>query len=264
MAFNIKEHLPTELHKFESDFSKLVQETIKVSLNKTAPKHSWSSKVGGFPYLLIGTEYPKGSDGELLNFVAQINFSEIPELEHFPREGLVQFFVGSNDMYGLDFDDPTTQSNFKVIYHENVETDATKLVTDFSFVKAPKHSPFNSPTSHSLVFGETKECISTTDFRFEKSVMEGIFSEIDEDTKYDLVDTISEKSLSNGHKIGGYPHFTQEDPRADSHEILLLQIDTDHDFGVMWGDSGIANFFINAEDLADADFSNVLYNWDCL
>ena len=264
MAFNIKDHLPIELHKFEDEFANLVKETIQISLDKTAPKHSWSSKVGGFPHWLLGTEYPKGSDGEWLNFVAQINFTEIPELDGFPRVGLVQFFVGSNDLYGLDFDNPTTQSNFKVIYKDDIETDTTKLVTDFSFVNAPKYSPFSSPTSYSLAATKTKERISTTDFRFEAAVMEGIFSEIDEDTKYDMVDTIAEKSISNGHKMGGYPHFTQEDPRADSHEILLLQIGTDHPFGIMWGDSSISNYFISADDLANADFSNVLYNWDCL
>lgn len=264
MAFNIKEHLPTELHKFEANFSKLVKETIKMSLYKTTPKHSWSSKVGGFPHLLLGAEYPKGNDDKLLNFVAQINFEEVPELEGFPRVGLLQFFVGTNDMYGLDFDNPAVQSNFKVIYHENIETDTTKLVSDFSFVKAPKYSPFSSPTSYNLAFNKTKERISTTDFRFEASVMEGIFSEIDEDARYDLVDTIAEKSLSNGHKMGGYAHFTQEDPRVGSHEILLLQLDSDNGFGLMWGDSGIANFFISADDLANADFSNVMYNWDCL
>ena len=32
---------------------------------------------------------------------------------------------------------------------------------------------------------------------------------------------------------------------------------------VMWGDSGVGNFFINAEDLKRLDFSNVVYNWDC-
>ena len=31
----------------------------------------------------------------------------------------------------------------------------------------------------------------------------------------------------------------------------------------MWGDCGVGNFFINAEDLKRLDFSNVLYNWDC-
>ena len=264
MAFNIKDHLPIELHKFEEGFSKLIKETIKISLNKVTPKHSWSSKVGGFPHWLLGTDYPKGSDGELLNFMAQINFSEIPELEGFPRVGLVQFFVGTNDMYGLDFENPTEQKDFKVVYHENIETDETKLVTDFSFVKAPKHSPFSSPTSYSVTFQKTQERISTTDFSFQEAVMESIFSDIDENARYDLVDAIAEKSLSDGHKIGGYGHFTQEDPRVDSHEVLLLQLDTDNEFGLMWGDSGIGNFFISADDLAKCDFSNVMYNWDCL
>ncbi|WP_438870473.1 DUF1963 domain-containing protein, partial [Pseudomonas sp. L1(2025)] len=68
------------------------------------------------------------------------------------------------------------------------------------------------------------------------------------------------------HKIGGYASFTQEDPRSYSHQnhtILLLQIDSDDDIDSMWGDVGIANFFIRPEDLKKKDFSNVLYNWDC-
>nr|MCR5080229.1 DUF1963 domain-containing protein [Treponema sp.] len=70
-----------------------------------------------------------------------------------------------------------------------------------------------------------------------------------------------------GHRISGYPYFTQYDPRSadDGYDVLLLQIDTDDDGGnqIMWGDSGIANFFIKREDLKKRDFSNVLYNWDC-
>ncbi|MFR6587725.1 MAG: DUF1963 domain-containing protein [Ruminococcus sp.] len=40
------------------------------------------------------------------------------------------------------------------------------------------------------------------------------------------------------------------EPSSDSHEI-------------MWGDSGICNFFIHSEALRNCDFSEVLYNWDC-
>jgi uncharacterized protein YwqG len=42
---------------------------------------------------------------------------------------------------------------------------------------------------------------------------------------------------------------------------LLLQIDSDHK-DILWGDEGIANFFIHPEDLEDLEFSEVLYNWD--
>ena len=70
-----------------------------------------------------------------------------------------------------------------------------------------------------------------------------------------------------GSKLGGYPFFTQEDPRTygdyPTFDTLLLQIDTDDELDIMWGDSGVANFFIALEDLKKRNFSKVLYNWDC-
>ncbi|MBO7381562.1 MAG: DUF1963 domain-containing protein, partial [Neisseriaceae bacterium] len=39
------------------------------------------------------------------------------------------------------------------------------------------------------------------------------------------------------------------------------QIDSKN--GIMWGDAGVGNFFITADDLKKRDFSRVLYNWDC-
>ena len=64
----------------------------------------------------------------------------------------------------------------------------------------------------------------------------------------------------------GYPNFTQDDPRGYNEineHILLLQIDSDDDNDIMWGDCGIANFFIHPDDLAKQDFSQLVYNWDC-
>lgn len=66
-----------------------------------------------------------------------------------------------------------------------------------------------------------------------------------------------------GHQVGGYPSFTQEDPRtADDPRILLFQLDSEAG-KITWGDVGIANFFIDPDDLARWDFSRVAYNWDC-
>ncbi len=65
-----------------------------------------------------------------------------------------------------------------------------------------------------------------------------------------------------GHRLGGYPGFTQSDPRPpEDPRILLVQIDSDE--GLMWGDNGIANWFITPDELVRRDFSNVLFNWDC-
>ena len=63
-------------------------------------------------------------------------------------------------------------------------------------------------------------------------------------------------------QVGGYPFFTQSDPRsADDGEILLFQLNSVKD--IMWGDAGVANFFIDREALKNRDFSHVMYNWDC-
>ena len=89
---------------------------------------------------------------------------------------------------------------------------------------------------------------------------------------YDLGDAVgemlSEEYGGFGHKIGGYPAFTQWDPRAedDPRTVLLLQIDSEYRRGntkIMWGDAGIGGFFCTPEALAARDFSDVLYNWDC-
>ena len=47
--------------------------------------------------------------------------------------------------------------------------------------------------------------------------------------------------------------------------VLLLQIDSEDnsEIEILWGDSGIYNFFIKQSALKNLDFSNVLYRWDC-
>ena len=81
----------------------------------------------------------------------------------------------------------------------------------------------------------------------------------------DLEDAAYDDFNSSGHKIGGYAYFTQSDPRDNTNAfkdyILLFQLDSDDD--IMWGDVGVANFFIHPDDLAKKNFSRVLYNWDC-
>ena len=64
----------------------------------------------------------------------------------------------------------------------------------------------------------------------------------------------------------GWATFTQEDPRdSDSKLELLFQLDNEVDKGVqvMFGDGGVANFFITREDLAQRNFHKVMYTWDC-
>ncbi len=65
-----------------------------------------------------------------------------------------------------------------------------------------------------------------------------------------LWEKYQEKFVS-GHRIGGYPHFTQADPREllpenEEPYVLLLQIDFDpgelEKISIEWEDIGVGNF----------------------
>jgi uncharacterized protein YwqG len=127
-----------------------------------------------------------------------------------------------------------------------------------------------------LNFILSKEGITASDYRFEKIFTEEYnkyFSDNKISELYELEDDIYElldEYNSGGHKIGGYPFFTQEDPRdyknLNEFDTVLLQIDSEFDeidTDIMWGDSGVCNFLINSQDLKNKDFSKIIYNWDC-
>ena len=72
------------------------------------------------------------------------------------------------------------------------------------------------------------------------------------------------------HKLGGYPEFTQQDPRQehdglDNYTINLLTMFSEdaEKFVTVWGDQGTANWLITPEQLKNLDFSKVLFEWSC-
>lgn len=87
---------------------------------------------------------------------------------------------------------------------------------------------------------------------------------------YDTEKLYENEYEKHNSRIGGYPVFTQSDPRdaeCTDCDTLLFQLDSFSERGsnseIMWGDMGIANFFISKDALARCDFSKVMFNWDC-
>jgi uncharacterized protein YwqG len=225
----------------------------------------FDSKFGGLPYWPVSRPYPTGSDGKPLFLLAQLNFSQIPSLEGYPDKGLLQFYVAANDLYGADFDNPTDQKDFRVVYWDDLQQ---MPVEDFRFLTAqPRDSAVPVAEEMQLRFSLQTDYVSYEDVRYELFVKDDLpvsnpspeGQSAEEDAFLDDVD-------NGGHKIGGYAFFTQNDPRNMDSEyanwILLLQIDS-QDNSILWGDVGVGNFFIHPDALARKDFSNVLYNWDC-
>lgn len=224
----------------------------------------WASKVGGAPYLPPEAAIPTDSNGTSMWLLAQINFADLGGMPGYPTEGLVQFFIAGDDLFGMDLDDQVAQRGFRVVYWPRVEQDSSWCGA--AAVAPDELLPHDASTTYAMCFERGAETISSSDSGFEpiSSAVTEALQTATGLTGNDLEDAIYETLTGAGHKVGGYPYFTQYDPRtAESPLRLLLQIDSDDGAGIMWGDAGVAGFFIDPVDLERGDFSRVLYNWDC-
>jgi uncharacterized protein YwqG len=260
--------LPEELAGLRDKIAATKRTYIAVEATPGEAPTLKQSKLGGYPAIPKGYDYPKDSQGNYLYPLAQINFAELPALPGYPTSGIVQFYIAEDDLYGMNFDDGQEQKDFRVLFFEESELQQTE--DDFEFLEeviASKETPVQS--QYTLKFAPGEEYIGMMDYRGGKNnqelqleeFLEGVTPK--EETKIEEI--LYSDFLSSGHKIGGYAFFTQYDPREEdgptADYILLLQIDSKDD--IMWGDSGVGNFFIHPDDLAKKDFSKVLYNWDC-
>ena len=250
----------------------------------------FESKVGGTPYLPRDMAWPLDSKGVGMELLAQVDCAGLEGLPDFPHRGLLQFFFGLDDVFGMDFDDPTAQKGFRVLYHETVDPTVTAAEVLAKKAEAPK--PEGDARYYTPLFGvygirfapAEVQRINSQDFRawdkFLAKWNELHGTDIKTQWDYYRATKISgefpaPKEKAPYHQMGGYPYFTQEDPRINAGElanldVLLFQLDSEmlpREQGggdlVLWGDCGVCNFFISREALRRRDFSRVCYNWDC-
>lgn len=274
-----------EIDEIIEKFKKMTKiECVKISVEKGETGFLESS-FGGTPYLPTGFEYPfaqnynkKGTQVPM-SLLAQINFEEVPHFGDFPEKGILQIFINSgDDCYGINFDNPTEQEDYKIFYHADIDKNPEnqqKAPNIKDYIEDDEFNPIYAPLK--LSFKIQEQSMNCNDDRFyelfTKLYNKETGSEYENFDK--LPDEIAEKVLEKleqyGHRIGGYPSFTQSDPREYNekyreYSTLLLQIDSEFKDGedlILWGDCGVANFFIKPEDLKNCKFDDVLYNWDC-
>lgn len=261
-----KEHqldLPDILLPFQDKLVASVRQFVEVIPKEQAPANLWESKFGGFPYLPKDHSYPVDATGQELFFLGQINFGEVPPLAPYPEKGILQFYISDDEGYGQDDENPLSQERFRLIYLPEVVMDETQLITDFSFLREYGDLPVYPGTSFGMEFILTKELVPIEDHAFARQMGENFFEQFGEQ-QWPVYEMYGNSVSSDGHKIGGYAHFAQEDPRKlEDPYLLLCQFDTDNDIESMWGDMGTAHFFIKEEDLKALNFNNVWFHWDC-
>lgn len=257
-------------------------EYINIIIEENNSLNLTDNKFGGLPYISTDSDTPKDSNGNQLALLAQINCSDLPENTLYPKDGLLQFWISRNDDFGLD-----NKKDYCVKYIKNIEDNITKesILNKYKLLdedNSDEYSPFNKKnTSFALKFEKGISTITSTDFLFENIALKTIhelfpdenIKDLYDDLERDVFDTLFKAFNGVDHAIGAYPTFTQWDPRnpeeKDAYGITLLQVESHwnndpNNNEIMWGDSGVANFFINKEKLEYLNFEDVLFNWDCL
>lgn len=255
------EEIPEFLEKYEADLKKYERDCILIA---TTPRKEniledsldlKDSKFLGKPFFPKKQEYPKDQNGKPMVMVAQLNFEQIPKLEHFPSNGILQLFLSPTEWY---------QDDAKIVYHPADEL-TLEPISDFSFLTEEDYEEIPVFKIHELSFEKDTDKGGSEDSQFDY-----LFDGLD---YWEYVETLTEqqeKEFSEffnpmGHKIGGYAEFTQSDPRDYSTErrddIQILQIDVDDH--IMFGDCGLGHIFISKEHLIKKDFSKAYFYWDC-
>ena len=278
-----------KIKKFIEEFKKLEnRETIKINLISETKTPLTSSNVAGWFYLPKTSTIPTTSNGEQPMYLAQINCEELPESSIYPSKGIMQFWIFGGDYnLGNDYTKPTSDSKKRVIYYPEIEEHFTEV--ELSEMYKPEEdkkegeliTPINDGAPFAMSFEKTSQWPLPNDFRFEEIFNEKLNEHIEE-TKaeegfesYDIgeeesYDIIEDLDIPNHTQIGGYGHFTQEDPRMyddfEDYTELLFQLDSEFgtdDYYILWGDCGVGNFFAKKEQLRNLDFAECLYSWDC-
>ena len=258
------------------------RECINIIIEENNSLNLTDSKFGGLPYISTDADTPKDSNDNQLALLAQINCSDLPENDLYPKEGLLQFWISRNNEFGLG-----NKKDYCVKYIKNIEDNITKksILNKYKLLdeeNSEEYSPFSKKnTSFALKFEKGISTITSTDFLFEDIALKTIhelfpdenIKDLYDDLERDVFDTLFRAFNGVNHAIGAYPTFTQWDPRnpedKDAYGVTLLQVESHwnndpNNNEIMWGDSGVANFFINKEKLEHLNFEDVLFNWDCL
>ncbi len=247
-----------------------------------SPAASGFSRIGGLPNLPDDLAWPAWK-GAPMSFLAQIDLAELPRplaIPELPADGYLYFFYDQDQStWGFD---PADKGSWQVLYTTSQPS--------------PDPRPAPDDIAEEGLFAETSisfreiETIPTMDrLEFPDSIPDDILDEAEEESR-DQKEAVYEEYPA--HQMGGYPNPIQDDgmelecqlasnglycgdsagyddPRVAalaegaSDWRLLLQLDTDDDAEMMWGDCGMIYFWVREADLRRRDFSGVWMVLQC-
>ena len=166
-------------------------------------------KLGGKPYLPIGEEYPKDKDGNNLALLLQINLKNI-NLDGYPKKGILEIFTDAKVDYPCQYSVKYFDEGLD--YKTDLpDIDISNYIVDKSYkinlTKDICYMPINDYRFNKTFISIVND-VCNTSFKY-VSELDDFFGNL---VWYDnLCNAYANPEIS----IGGYPDFTQNDPRYD-------------------------------------------------
>jgi len=268
-------HDPQTLTAFDELFAQM-ESQARPCVRLTSTDNSVRTRIGGRPPIQGRFEWPHWN-GQPLGFVAQIELTEIQSalpIDWLPSEGRLLFFYDpEQNVWGFD---PKDKGGCVVIFDPNGEPapslDPPQALPDHGSF-SEKNLAAASAQSHPSLdrFGETVGDLSThawdaLDKQYSPPTPVHQIGGYPWPVQNDGMELESQLA-SNGVYVGNAEGYTSSDVEklkdGAKDWLLLLQIDSDDEAGIMWGDIGMLYFWIRRQDAEKRDFSNVWVVLQC-
>lgn len=234
------------------------------------------SRIGGLPRLPSGTDWPT-RQGRPMAFLAELDLVELRGAggaDWLPADGALQFFYDNQDMpWGFD---PVDRDGWLVLHvREDGETRPApvNLGRDDRFPEKHLRPVMATSYPHPDRLGPD---FTSRDYDFDQvDALLDAGAKVGEDHRVGGYPSpiqgddmeLEAQLASNGIKVGGSEGYATDDAKqlepGAADWRLLLQIDSDDDAEMMWGDAGKLYFWVREQDARAADFSKVWLVLQC-
>lgn len=211
------------------------------------------SRIGGMPYWPALATCPLTTDDRPLPFLLQLNFAEWKHVPPFPPDGLLQLFALPKECIAGRYYNAAMLGQTALLDAADYD-----LLMRYGHPRAgPVAPPVGAPARLAVTWVEAPPAPS--DWHFSRAIPDDLMANQAARGPYHR---LCEPATAS--HIGGYGHFPQGDPRAATTDpggwTLLLELPSDHRFGLMWGDCQELCVFIRTDALLRLDFSD-LWLW---
>jgi len=253
-----------QLLAFREQAAALVLPSVQLEAAADEPARPGGTRIGGPAWLAEGEAWPCGRDGRPMEFLAQVDFGELPPLPDFPQAGLLQFFIARDDLFGADFDD-ASRSDVRLLWRP--EAPANGPLHQQLPLDELDSSPFagNQVRSAGRALRGLPSTRAPAPFSLPVDLLLRAIGIEDAANIDEVEDPYWDGEEPPSQFIGGHPRFIQADFRRpgflEDYDRVLLQLESQN--GLLWGDCGWAVFMIRRADLLARDFSRPAFYWDC-